>query len=156
MSPLRPSVMQMSTDVLEHILSEDECDVDPINRVDKATPLHLAIKLEDPEARWHIVESLLDAGADTTYEFSPSLLPRALLTISPFSIKDKYGETVLDIVSLEDRRTRDMILKARATASISKDDIASGQFSALLRLDEPWLIPHLDDDDEVNSGSDDD
>lgn len=56
-----------SPDVIEHILSHDECDVDPINRLEKATPLHLAVKIEHPQLRLHIVESLLDAGADTTY-----------------------------------------------------------------------------------------
>jgi uncharacterized protein len=51
--------------VLEHILSHEECDVDPTNRMEKATPLHLAVKIENVELRRAIVESLLDAGADT-------------------------------------------------------------------------------------------
>jgi len=58
--------MHASTDVLEHILSHEDCDVDPINRIDKATPLHLAIQIGDTELRLHIFESLLDAGADTS------------------------------------------------------------------------------------------
>lgn len=53
--------------VLEHILSQDGCDVDPINRIEKATPLHLALRIEDEDVRQGVVESLLDAGADTTY-----------------------------------------------------------------------------------------
>ena len=53
--------------MLEHILSHDECDVDPINRLEKATPLHLALRIEDDETRKSVVESLLEAGADTTY-----------------------------------------------------------------------------------------
>ena len=53
--------------MLEHILSADECDVDPINRLEGATPLHLALKIEDPELRLHIVESLLDAGANARF-----------------------------------------------------------------------------------------
>ena len=64
--------MHGSVDVLEHILSHDECDVDPINRIEKATPLHLAVQLEDPELRLHIVDSLLEAGADTTYALNPT------------------------------------------------------------------------------------
>lgn len=70
--------------MLEHILSHDECDVDPVNRLEHATPLHLALQLEDPELRKHVVESLLDAGADTRY-FAPFasdwldlLMPRVL------------------------------------------------------------------------------
>ncbi|PPQ84057.1 hypothetical protein CVT26_013950 [Gymnopilus dilepis] len=54
-----------STDVLEHILSHEDCDVDPINRIDKATPLHLAVQIPHQDLRLHVVESLLDAGADT-------------------------------------------------------------------------------------------
>jgi hypothetical protein len=53
--------------VLEIILSHEYCDVDPINRLDKATPLHLAVATEDPEDRRTLVESLLDAGADFTF-----------------------------------------------------------------------------------------
>ena len=59
------SVLHGSTEVLEHILSQDGCDVDPINRIAKDTPLHSAVRLEQPELRYHIVESLLEAGADT-------------------------------------------------------------------------------------------
>ncbi|KAI0066521.1 ankyrin [Artomyces pyxidatus] len=95
-----------STDVLEHILSHDECDVDPINRLEKATPLHLAVKLEDPELRKFVVESLLDAGADTR-------------------IKDKEGDTPLDYVPADDTEIRALIRKAQAQSSVSQADIAS-------------------------------
>lgn len=54
-----------STDVLELLLEIDECDVDLQNRMLKATPLHLAVKLTDQETRHYVVQSLLDAGADT-------------------------------------------------------------------------------------------
>ena len=60
------SVLYKSTDVLEHILSHEDCDVDPINRIDKATPLHIAVQIEDAELRLYFCESLLDAGADTS------------------------------------------------------------------------------------------
>ncbi|THH01389.1 hypothetical protein EW026_g1298 [Hermanssonia centrifuga] len=95
-----------STDVLEHILSHDECDVDPVNRVEHATPLHVAVQLEDPELRNYIVESLLEAGADTT-------------------IKDKNGDTAMDFVPADDTTILTLIRKARAQASVSHDDIAS-------------------------------
>jgi len=60
-----------SLDVLEHILSHEDCDVDPINRLGE-TPLHLAISSteideDDGGLREEVVESLLDAGADVTY-----------------------------------------------------------------------------------------
>ncbi|KAF8899366.1 ankyrin repeat-containing domain protein [Infundibulicybe gibba] len=105
-TPLHNAVAHGSTDVLEHILSDDGCDVDPLNRIDKATPLHLAIALGHKELRKHIVSSLLDAGADTT-------------------IKDKNGETVLDIIPADDHELRQMIQKSRAQASVSVDDVAS-------------------------------
>lgn len=34
------------------------------NRLDGATPLHLAVKIEHDEARQGVVEMLLEAGAD--------------------------------------------------------------------------------------------
>ncbi|KAJ7726364.1 ankyrin repeat-containing domain protein [Mycena metata] len=103
---LHNAVTHGSTDVLEHILSHEECDVDPINRIQKATPLHLAVVIEDLELRKHIVESLLDAGADTR-------------------IKDKNGETALDLLSNADTEIRALIRKSQAQASVTQDDVAS-------------------------------
>ncbi|KAF8167272.1 ankyrin [Crassisporium funariophilum] len=106
-TPLHNAVLHGSTDVLEHILSHEDCDVDPINRVDKATPLHIAVQIEHTELRLHIVESLLDAGADT-------------------SIKDKNGETVRGIIMLtDDPKLLALFRKAQARASVSRDDVAS-------------------------------
>lgn len=58
-----------STTVLEHLLSFEGCDVDLQNRLEHDTPLHAAIKNlnDDPELRNHVVESLLEAGANTKY-----------------------------------------------------------------------------------------
>lgn len=50
--------------MLEHILEHEDCDVDPINRLEGATPLHLALKIEDSKLRQYVVQSLLEAGAD--------------------------------------------------------------------------------------------
>jgi hypothetical protein len=66
-SPGRKSVANGSTDVLEHILSCEGCDVDPRNRIEGATPLHLAVRIEHPALKHYIIESLMDAGADATY-----------------------------------------------------------------------------------------
>ncbi|KAG6835133.1 hypothetical protein H0H93_004549 [Arthromyces matolae] len=98
-------------------LGNTRCDVDPINRLEKATPLHLAVHIEHIALRKHIVESLLDAGADTW-------------------IKDKNGETAMDILPPEEKEVRALIIKARATASMSNDDIADD-----------------DDDEPTGSGS---
>jgi len=92
-------------EVLEEILSYDGCDVDPINRLEKATPLHLATKLEDPEMRKYVVESLLEAGAD-------------------FTIRDKNGDTALDYIPTSDTELRSLFRKQQATASVNRDDIA--------------------------------
>ncbi|OCB90376.1 ankyrin [Sanghuangporus baumii] len=113
---LHYAVSHGSTTALEHLLEYDGCDVDPINRLEGATPLHLALKLEDPELRLHIANSLLEAGADTT-------------------IKDKEGDTALDLLQPGDDELRKLIRKSQASSSVSKGDIAN------------------DDDDEGSEGS---
>ncbi|KAG5643300.1 hypothetical protein DXG03_001227 [Asterophora parasitica] len=95
-----------STDVLEHILSHEECDVDPQNRLDKSTPLHLAVKIEHVALRRHVVDSLLEAGADTR-------------------IKDKHNQTAVDLLPPEETEIRGLIRKAQAQESVARDDIAS-------------------------------
>ncbi|TFY55482.1 hypothetical protein EVJ58_g8228 [Rhodofomes roseus] len=69
-------------------------------------PLHLAMRMEDEELRTSVVESLLDAGADTT-------------------IKDKHGETAFDLLRDDDTEIRQLMRKARAQNSISNADIAN-------------------------------
>lgn len=105
-------------------MSHEDCDVDPINFIEKATPLHLAVQIEDPPMRAHIVESLLDAGADikcVNCQYHPIVLTRLL------SMKDKNGNTILDIVPTDDMEIRSLIRKSQAQASISRDDIADGK-----------------------------
>ena len=41
--------------------------MDPVNKTARATPLHIAVQLEPESLRYHVVESLLEAGADVTY-----------------------------------------------------------------------------------------
>jgi len=101
---LHIAVANGSVNNLEHILSHDECDVDPQNRLGKQTPLHLAMALDNPGLRLHIVQSLLDAGANTR-------------------IKDKNGDTALDLAH-PNEELKKAIRKAQAMASISRDDIA--------------------------------
>lgn len=47
------------------------------NRLDGATPLHMAVKLENAAARQGVIEMLLDAGAD----------PRSVCRNSPASVR---------------------------------------------------------------------
>ncbi|KAF5327965.1 hypothetical protein D9758_012828 [Tetrapyrgos nigripes] len=105
---LHYAVIHLSDAVLEHILSHDNCDVDPVNRIDQQTPLHLAVKISNSSARLHFVEQLLEAGADTT-------------------IKDKYGERAVDFIpdGPEGNEVRKLFRKEEARSMISKDDVAS-------------------------------
>jgi len=104
-TPLHNAVLYGSTEVLEHILSHEDCDVDPINRIDKATPLHLAVQLKDIETRHEIMSSLLDAGADT-------------------SIKNKKSQTAEQLLDARDEDGKGIFKQYRAQASISNHDIA--------------------------------
>lgn len=53
-----------SPDALSLLLDLDETDVDLQNRLENATPLHLAVKLDNPAAKQGVIGMLLDAGAD--------------------------------------------------------------------------------------------
>lgn len=94
-----------SLDVLNELLEYDGCDVDYTNNLEGATPLHLAVKIKEPELRALIVDSLLDAGAD----------PR---------IKDKEGQIAQDYVNEDDAETLKAFRRYQVQESISKDDIA--------------------------------
>ncbi|KAH8992395.1 ankyrin repeat-containing domain protein [Lactarius akahatsu] len=94
-----------SLDVLNELLEYYGCDVDYTNNIEGATPLHLAVKIEEPELRALIVDSLLDAGAD----------PR---------IKDKEGHIAQDYVDENDKETLIAFRRHLAQESISKGDIA--------------------------------
>ena len=62
------SVKGPSPEVLELLLDDERLDVDPRNKLDGETPLHLAVKIEDPQARSWTVITLLDAGADPSIQ----------------------------------------------------------------------------------------
>jgi len=104
-TPLHLAAAHGSTTNLEHILSHEYCDVDPQNSLEKATPLHLALKIDEPELRFHIVDSLLEAGANT-------------------SIKNKQGYTVLALLGDRDPKLRELVRRAQGQGAMSRDDIA--------------------------------
>ncbi|TBU42252.1 ankyrin [Dichomitus squalens] len=93
-------------DILEHLLEYEGCDVDIQNRIEKATPLHLAVRIEDAELRAEVVSSLLEAGADP-------------------KIKDKNGELAISFVPDDDAATRQLFRKHQAQNSISQSDVAN-------------------------------
>ena len=144
-----------NTTVLEHILSHEECDVDPINRLERATPLHLAVRIEDQELRVEVFESLLDAGADFKYVFLSRRRNVQKLTTPLCRIKDKNNETVLDLLDDTERdiEIRKLIRKAQAQASVAHEDVASGT-KPLTKYDSLTNILFPDDDGEPGSGSD--
>ncbi|KZT62610.1 ankyrin [Calocera cornea HHB12733] len=103
-----------STDCIEHILEQDGCDVDIQNRLEKATPLHLAVRLEDEELRYWVVASLLDAGANP-------------------KIRNKFSQTPIDMLADDDEHTREIFRKAAASATmiaagdlVDEDDLEEG------------------------------
>jgi len=101
---LHVAASEGSLDVLNELLEYDGCDVDFVNNIEGATPLHLAVKIKEPELRALIVDSLLDAGADT-------------------SIKDKEGQLARDYVAEDDTETLKAFQRYQFQESISNTDI---------------------------------
>ena len=73
------SVKSPSPEVLELLLDDERTDVDSANKLDGDTPLHLAVKLSDEQARSWTVKALLEAGADP-------------------SIRNKYRDKAVDLL----------------------------------------------------------
>jgi uncharacterized protein len=113
-----------SLEVLNELLDHENCDVDYTNRLEGATPLHLAVKIEEYELRAYIVDCLLDAGANISYV-------RVTMVSSSFdshpgtcSIKDKGGQVPLDYVPDDDAETRKAFRRQQVQNSLSRGDIA--------------------------------
>lgn len=60
-----------AVEVLDHLLDQEGLEVDPINRMEKETPLHKAVQYANKEKEHglEIVEMLIDAGADPRYVY---------------------------------------------------------------------------------------
>ncbi|BGP54162.1 hypothetical protein JCM8202v2_001739 [Rhodotorula sphaerocarpa] len=118
-----------NTDALSLLLERDDTDVDLQNRLDRFTPLHLAVRLEHEEARAGVTEMLLDAGADP-------------------SLKDRHGLRAQDYLrpssSETDKEIAQMIRVAMAERTTGANATAN---NADLADDDD------DDDGEVGSGS---
>jgi hypothetical protein len=62
-----------SDEVMDMLLDQEGLEVDPLDRMEKDTPLHKAVRFvnELPKPQWEngkqFVELLLDAGADPRY-----------------------------------------------------------------------------------------
>jgi len=95
-----------SINVIEPILEHDDCDVDLQNRLDGATPLHLAVRIpNDVKLRHAIISALLDAGADTT-------------------IRDKHRSFAVDLLPGDDTEGKQLFRTSQAKAAVSQDDVA--------------------------------
>ncbi|KAI0299801.1 hypothetical protein BC826DRAFT_905944, partial [Russula brevipes] len=104
---LHYAALSGSVDCLNELLEYDGCDVDYTNQLEGLTPLHFAVKIAEPALRALIVDSLLDAGADTRF------------------IKDKAGLVPLDYVPEDDTETRNAFERNQAQPiGISESDIA--------------------------------
>lgn len=60
----------MLDEALDLLLDQEGLEVDPLNRMEGATPLHTAVNyatLKDAEHGLHIVELLIDAGSDPRF-----------------------------------------------------------------------------------------
>lgn len=121
-----------STEVLEDILTCDECDVDLVNNLEKATPLHLALLKLDGETLEYVVYQLIESGADIKCVPSRPRQCRVRLNL-PLRIKDKHGRTAVELAQI--KGIRDKVLQWNREAhgppppAISNDDVADGAFS---------------------------
>ncbi|GAA6059435.1 hypothetical protein JCM10212_005374 [Sporobolomyces blumeae] len=95
-----------SPDALQLLLETDGTDVDLQNRLDRATPLHLAVKLENEDARHGVIEMLLDAGANP-------------------SIRDRHGLKVADYLRPDSSEVDKSILQMIREA-IAEQTMGSG------------------------------
>ncbi|GAA5979313.1 hypothetical protein JCM5350_006963 [Sporobolomyces pararoseus] len=116
-----------SPDSLQLLLEFDGTDVDLQNRLDRATPLHLAVKLENEDARLGVIEMLLDAGANP-------------------SIKDRHGLKLADYLHPDSSET-DKQIQQLIRAAIAEQTMGGVSNNADLADD---------DDGEAGSGSESD
>ncbi|RPB21930.1 ankyrin [Terfezia boudieri ATCC MYA-4762] len=81
---------------LDHLLDQEGFEVDPLDKLEKETPLHKAVKYanyKDQQVGAEVVELLLDAGAD----------PRIL---------NKGKQRAVDLVDPRNKALREMLQKA--------------------------------------------
>lgn len=124
-------------------------DVDLQNRLDGATPLHLAVKLDSPAARQGVIEMLLEAGADprqAAFELLPIHTRTSELTPprARHRIKDKHGSDVASYLNPEEV-PEDAAIQRAIAISIAEFTVGG--------VDGGDLASDGDDDGEAGSGS---
>ncbi|GAA5835888.1 hypothetical protein JCM9279_002132 [Rhodotorula babjevae] len=124
---LHYAVSGPSPEVLTLLLDLEPVDVDLQNRLDRATPLHLAVKLENEAARQGVVDMLLEAGADP-------------------NLKDRYGRKPAEYLH-PDRSEADKAIQQAIRVALA-DRIMGGTKNNADLAD--------DDEGEPGSGSESD
>jgi len=89
---------------MDELLDQEGLEVDPVNKLERATPLHKAVQFAKDEKKLglEIVKMLVDAGAD----------PR---------IRNKQKQKPIDIADPRDKELRDMLLKGEYMMTAGDD-----------------------------------
>ncbi|CAO1599882.1 hypothetical protein XANCAGTX0491_003590 [Xanthoria calcicola] len=101
-----------SYDVLDILLDQEDLEVDPVDRLERDTPLHKAIRFINtlPSSQWEsassIADLLIDAGAD----------PR---------IRNKAKLKPMDLVDPKNKELRNALQKAEYAMTVG-DDVVVG------------------------------
>ncbi|RPA81220.1 ankyrin, partial [Ascobolus immersus RN42] len=84
-----------ATEIVDILLDQDGLEVDPINRLDGYTPLHISVLYaeKDAETAHELCDLLLDAGAD----------PR---------VRSKGGRKAIELVDPRNKELRELLQKA--------------------------------------------
>ncbi|KAI3628859.1 hypothetical protein CBS14141_000562 [Malassezia furfur] len=107
---LHYAVENVSIHVLDLILDE-EVDVDARNRLEGDTPLHLACRISNEEARNYVVHELLEAGAPTDTKNNAGLRP--VDTIVGARAESELGKQCIEMLTM-----------SQAEAQLEPTDIA--------------------------------
>ncbi|KAL9599372.1 MAG: hypothetical protein Q9219_003905 [cf. Caloplaca sp. 3 TL-2023] len=99
-----------SYEVLDLLLDQEDLEVDPLDRLDRDTPLHKSVRYinslphPDRPAAHSLAELLIDAGAD----------PR---------IRNKARLKAVELVDPSDEELRDILQRAEYGMTVGKDDV---------------------------------
>ncbi|POY75784.1 hypothetical protein BMF94_1097 [Rhodotorula taiwanensis] len=130
LSALHYAASTPSPDALTLLLDLDDLDVDLQNRLDRFTPLHMAVRLENEAARMGVMEMLLDAGADPSLKDRHGLRPQDYLRPTQSETDKEIAQMIR--VAMSERTMG-------ATSTVNNADLAGDDD---------------DDDGEPGSGSD--
>ncbi|WFC98875.1 hypothetical protein MYAM1_001608 [Malassezia yamatoensis] len=110
---LHYAVENLSGQVFDLILDE-EVDVDARNRLDGDTPLHLACKIKNEQARNYFVQELLEAGAPTDTRNRAGLRP--VDSITGALAESELGKKCIEMLTMSQAKAQ------LDTADIAYDD----------------------------------